>query len=228
MASNSRFFSKKNITKLYLQRNLHQSWISSRNSYPFDWTRSSLEGILHCMETRFEAGCNTRSYHVRFDVPSNPYKFESNEKLYIAIFCCLFFWDHTWWQHYILDLIFDFIAVVHDSKRTWRFRAKVYFCVGTFNVCQFAHLCPPRAAVEIPLLCFCRARIFSPIQLTTWWISMWSLVAHVGVDHSGITIWKPRWPCRTWRGWRPIHSSSAIPYAANQNLANKSKLTKRK
>ena len=28
-----------------------------RNSYPFDWTRSSLEGILHCMENRFEAGC---------------------------------------------------------------------------------------------------------------------------------------------------------------------------
>ena len=77
-----------------------------------------------------------------------------------------------------------------------------------------------------------RTRIFSPIQLTTWWISMWSLVAHVGVDLSGIIIWKPRWPCRTWRGWRPIHvhiiGSSAIPCAANQNWANKSKLTNRK
>lgn len=148
--------------------------------------------------------------------------------IYCDLVAACSIWDHTWWQHFILDLIFDFIAVVHDSKRTWRFRTKVYFCVGTFNVCQCAHLCPPKAAVEIPLLCFRRARIFSPIQLTTWWISMWSLVAHVGVDHSGITIWKPRWPCRTWRGWHPIHSSSAIPYAANQNLANKSKLTIRK
>ena len=26
-----------------------------RNSYPFDWTRSSLDGLLHCMDNRFEA-----------------------------------------------------------------------------------------------------------------------------------------------------------------------------
>lgn len=33
----------------------HGEAVHLRNSYPFDWTRSSLEGILHCMDNKFEA-----------------------------------------------------------------------------------------------------------------------------------------------------------------------------
>jgi len=35
-----------------------------KNSYPFDWTRSSLEGILHCMENRFEDFLTYSTYNM--------------------------------------------------------------------------------------------------------------------------------------------------------------------
>lgn len=68
-------------------------------------------------------------------------------RIYIILYCDL-----------LLLVVFD---ITHDGNTlslTWfstLLRTKVYFCVGTFNnVCQCAHLCPPKAAVEIPLPCF--------------------------------------------------------------------------
>lgn len=35
-----------------------------KNSYPFDWTRSSLEGVLHCMDMRFEDFLTYSTYNM--------------------------------------------------------------------------------------------------------------------------------------------------------------------